>query len=306
MNHPPIIILAGPTASGKSGLALELAEKRGGVIINADSQQMYAELRVLTARPTPAAEARVPHRLYGALSASEACSAGKWLRLAKMEIDWARSNGQPAIIVGGTGLYLKALTEGLSEIPDIDPAIRAQAQADLQSMGNEAFYRRIAETDPEIILNIRPSDPQRMTRAWEVFLSTGKPLSWWQKNKKICFYESSLFRIFHVVCERGELYARCDARLLQMLKNGALDEVRNVISLQLPDSLPAMHIIGVPEFASHLRGECTLEKATARAQQATRNYVKRQLTWFNNQGRNYHPIDIQSKSSLLALARQIG
>lgn len=276
-------MIAGPTASGKSALALELAEKTGGVILNADSQQMYAELRILTARPSAADEARAPHRLYGTMSAAEACSVGKWLKFAEMEIDWARAAGKPAIVVGGTGMYLKALMEGMANIPAIDPSIRAQAKNDMDAMGRAAFHERLSAIDPEISVKLRPSDTQRVLRAYEVWLGTGKPLSWWQNKNEKPKYNNNLFRIFKVEVERAELYARCDARVLVMLKHGALHEVKNLLTLQLPTDLPAMRVIGVPELSAHVRGEISLEASTLAMQQATRNYAKRQMTWFRNQ-----------------------
>lgn len=275
--------MAGATASGKSALALELAEKNGGVIINADSQQIYKELRILTARPTPEEEARAPHKLYGALSASENCSAGKWLKLARMEIDWALSQGRPAIVVGGTGLYLKALLEGIADMPDIDPQVRAQATRDYEAMGKEAFAERLRHADPEFFARLKVYDRQRLIRAYEVWLGTGKPLSWWQDQQATPPYPADYFQILRMDIPRDELYRRCDARFLTMLEQGALEEVKQLLSLHLSPELPAMKSVGVPELAAHLRGEITLEQATAKAQQATRNYAKRQLTWFRNQ-----------------------
>jgi tRNA dimethylallyltransferase len=280
---PKIHIICGPTASGKSAHALQLAKQANGVIINADSQQVYAELRILTARPAPEDEARAPHRLYGFLPAAEPCSAGLWLTHAKMEIDWALSQNQTPIVVGGTGLYLKALIEGISEMPDIAPAIRAQAQADLSAMGAEAFHARLAEVDPASAARLRPSDSQRLARAWEVWLASGPPLSAWQSRKPMPPYDRQLFEIHHITVERAALYRRINARVLAMLKEGAVEEVRALLALGLPPGLPALRIIGVPELSAYLRGEISLPEATERMQQATRNYAKRQLTWFRHQ-----------------------
>jgi len=278
-----ITIIAGPTASGKSSVALSLAQKTGGVIINADSQQMYADLRVLTARPSVADEALAPHKLYGALRAHEACSAGLWLNMAKMEIDWALGQGRQAIVVGGTGLYIKALMQGIAEIPDIDPAVRAQAMNDFEAMGKEAFAARLREIDPAFFERLKVQDRQRLVRAYEVWLGSGKTLSWWQGRAVTPPYAPEHFECFQVAPERATLYRNCDARFEQMLESGALEEVRALMELTLSPSLPIVKTLGVKELSAYLRGDITLEAAKASAQQATRNYAKRQLTWLRNQ-----------------------
>lgn len=277
MNKAAIYIIAGATASGKSARALELAERLGGVIINADSQQVYKDLRILTARPSEADEARAPHKLYGMVAADEHFSAGKWLRLAKMEIDWALSNGTPPIVTGGTGMYLNALMQGIAEIPDIDMSIRTQAQNDYDAMGKEAFCERLRAVDPEFFTRLKVYDQQRLVRAYAVWLGSGKPLSFWQAQKAAPAYAAEQFHVEIVELPRTELYARCDARVVQMVEQGALQEVA---------SLPAgvlEKIIGVRELKSYLNKEIQLDKAIADMQQATRNYAKRQLTWFRNQ-----------------------
>lgn len=278
-----IIILTGPTASGKSGFALSLAQNSGGVIINADSQQMYRELRVLTARPTPQEEALAPHRLYGLLPASEACSAGKWLGLARMEIDWAHGQGKLPIIVGGTGLYIKALMEGIAQIPEIAPAVRAQATQDYDAMGKEAFAERLKWVDPEFFTRLKVHDRQRLIRAYAVWLGSGKPLSYWQARPSASPYPADMFKLYRIDIPREALYERCDRRFAQMVEEGAMDEVKHLISLNLPPELPVMKSVGVPELAQVLRGQSTLEQAVQAASQATRNYAKRQNTWFRNQ-----------------------
>lgn len=283
MVEPNIIVLAGPTASGKSALALEIAEKTGAVIINADAMQVYRELRILTARPSPQDEARAAHKLYGFLPVHDACSAGKWQRWAKMEIDWALSQGKPALVVGGTGLYLKALMEGIAEIPDVSPAIRAQAASDREAMGAQAFHERLCHVDPVLGAKLKPSDSQRCLRAYEVWLETAKSLSWWQEQGASPVYPADKFSVFSVLIERDELYRRCDARFLAMLEQGVLDEVKALIEMNLSPDLPAMRAVGVPELAAYLRGEMRLEQSVASAQQATRNYAKRQLTWIRHQ-----------------------
>ena len=280
---PAIIVIAGPTASGKSARALEIAQKSPSVIINADSQQMYRELRVLSARPSAEEEASVPHRLYGTMSAAESCSAGQWLTFAKMEIDWALSQGVQPIIVGGTGLYLKALMQGIAEMPAIAPEIRAQATSDYDAMGKDAFAARLREIDPAFFERLKVVDRQRLIRAYEIWLGSGKNLSWWQARGATPPYPVERFTLHKVELPREELYARCDARVLQMVEQGAIEEVRALLALGLAESLPAMKSLGVPEFSAYIRGETNVDQAISKTQQATRNYAKRQMTWIRNQ-----------------------
>lgn len=275
-----IHIVAGATASGKSARALALAEQIGGVIINADSQQIYRELRILTARPSVEEEEKVPHKLYGVLSGEESCSAGKWLRLAKMEIDWALAQNISPIVVGGTGLYLKALVQGIAEMPALDASVRAQAQTDYEQMGKDAFAERLRAVDPEFFTRLAVVDRQRLIRAYEVWLGSGKPLSFWQQQKAAPAYAPDQFRLEVVELPRDALYARCDARVAQMVEQGAVEEVRN---LARPVCGPLAKIIGVPELSAYLKNEITLPMAISAMQQATRNYAKRQLTWFRHQ-----------------------
>lgn len=280
---PTIKVIAGATASGKSARALSLAEKYGGVIINADSQQVYSDLEILTARPTSADQAIAPHKLYGILAADESCSAGKWLRYAKMEIDWARSQGITPIVVGGTGLYIKALTQGIAEIPDIDPGIRAQVMSDYEEMGKEAFSERLRHIDPAFFERLKVFDKQRLIRAYEVWLGSGKTLSWWQERELRPPYSPGELEISKIEVPRPELYKRCDMRLVQMLENGALEEVKRLMLQNLPENLPIMKTIGVRELSAYLRGEGTLPQALEKCQIATRQYAKRQMTWFRHQ-----------------------
>jgi tRNA dimethylallyltransferase len=278
-----IIILTGPTASGKSGLALSLAEKSGGVIINADSQQMYRELRILTARPTPEEEARAPHRLYGLLPGQEACSAGKWLNLARMEIDWTLGQGLLPIVVGGTGLYIRALMQGIAQIPDIDASVRQQAASDYDAMGKEAFAERLKWVDPEFFARLAVHDRQRLIRAYEVWLGSGKPLSYWQSRPVAAPYPADSYTLYRVDIPRDILYARCNARFAAMLEQGAMEEVKHLISLNLSPDLPVMKSVGVKELAQVLQGRLTLAEAAGAASQVTRHYAKRQITWFRHQ-----------------------
>lgn len=276
------MIIAGPTASGKSAHALSIAQSRGGVIINADSQQLYRDLPILTARPTPDEEAKAPHRLYGILGASEQPSAGKWLRLAKMEIDWALAEGKLPVVVGGTGLYLKALMQGIAEIPEIEPSVRKQAVLDYEAMGRDAFCERLRAVDPGFFERLKVYDRQRVVRAWEVWLGTGKPLSFWQQQGALAPYPGKPFEVIKIELPREELYRRCDERFLRMVEQGAVEEVRALIpSLQEGGNLEK--IIGVPELSAYIRGEISLKDAISKAQQATRNYAKRQTTWLRTQ-----------------------
>ena len=273
----------GATASGKSAFALSLAEKISGVIINADSQQVYSDLRILTARPTPQEEARAPHKLYGTMAANENCSAGTWLRYAKMEIDWARSIGITPIVVGGTGLYIKSLTQGIAEIPDIDASVRAQAISDYEEMGKEAFSERLRAIDPVFFERLKVFDKQRLVRAYEVWLGSGKSLSWWHGRELQPTYNADEIEIIKIELPREEIYKRCNERFVQMLEAGALEEVKQLVMQNLPENLPIMKTIGVRELSNYLRGKISLEQAVELCQIATRQYAKRQMTWFRNQ-----------------------
>ncbi len=279
---PPLVIVAGATASGKSGLALALAEAFGGVVVNADSMQVYRELSVLTARPGPAETERVPHRLYGVLPGAEACSAGRWRGLALAEIEDALDAGRLPILAGGTGLYLRALEQGLSAIPPVPQAVRAAARARHGALGGTAFHAALAERDPETAARLHPSDSQRLIRAWEVLEASGRPLSAWQREPAGPGLPHRRLRLV-LAPPRAALYAACDRRFMQMMEDGALDEVDRLLALGLDPSLPVMRALGVPQLARHLGGEITLEEAVAAGRQATRRYAKRQLTWLRTQ-----------------------
>ena len=279
----PVLIVAGPTASGKSGLALAVAEEFDGVIVNADSMQVYRELRILTARPMPADEARAPHRLYGVLSASEACSAGRWRDMALAEIERAHAAGKLPIVCGGTGLYLKALTGGLSPVPEPPDEIREAMRARLGAKGSQALHRELSARDPEMAKRLEPADGQRIARALEVLEATGRSLAAWQAGPAEEPPAGLRFATILLAPPREALYARCDRRLKAMAEEGALDEVRRLTAMGLAPDLPAMKALGVKEFADYLAGNRAFDEALAAAQQATRNYAKRQMTWFRNQ-----------------------
>lgn len=280
---PAIIIIYGPTASGKSQLALALAQAFDGVVINADSMQLYRELRILTARPTEEEEALVPHRLYGVLPASEASSAGRWLDLVAPEIDRVLADKKLPILVGGTGMYLKSLMEGIAPIPAVDPEVRSKIIKIVKNTGPEALHDLLKTRDPEMAARLRPSDVQRLIRAYEVIENTGKSLASWQneESKPVISREKALTLAMDI--PRGILYERCNARFAAMVKQGAVEEVKRLLALDLPERLPAMKAVGVPEIARVLLGEWSLEQAVEKAQQATRNYAKRQVTWMRHQ-----------------------
>ena len=277
-----VLVIAGPTASGKSRLALDLAAARRGTVINADSMQVYRELRILTARPDAAEMARAPHRLYGILSAAEACSAARWRALALAAIEEARAEGRLPILVGGTGLYLRALFDGLAEIPPIPRDLRAAARARHRDLGGQAFRAELARRDPESAARLAAGDTQRLVRAWEVVEATGRPLPDWQRAGGAGM-GAHAYRAVLLMPPRDALYAACDARFGAMVAAGALDEVRALLALGLDPALPALKSLGVRELARHLVGEWTLEQAVEKARQATRNYAKRQTTWFRHQ-----------------------
>jgi len=293
-----LVLIAGPTASGKSTLALALAEAFEGVIINADSMQVYRELEILTARPDEAARARVPHRLYGVLAAEPPCSAGRWRALALDEIAAARRAGQTPILVGGSGLYFRALTRGLAPVPDIAPAVRDAATRLYQRLGGERFHALVAERDPALAARLGPGDRQRLTRAWEVLEATGASLAEWQAAEPQGPALEGPVATLLLEPPRAALYARCDQRFAAMVAAGAVAEVRALMGLGLDPGLPVMKALGVRELGRYLDGEASLEQATAAGQQATRRYAKRQGTWFRHQMAEARKVTAQDSESL--------
>jgi tRNA dimethylallyltransferase len=273
------ILIAGPTASGKSAAALELAQRLGGTVINADSMQVYRELAVLTARPGPDEEALAPHRLYGMVPAAEAYSVGRWLADAEAAIASSQQEGSVPILVGGTGLYFKALTEGLAPVPDIPPEVRAYWREEGEKHGQDALHAALAERDPLMALRLSPSDPQRIVRALEVIDATGVSLGEWQGGNAEPVLAASAALKLMIAPEREPLYAAIDARFERMLARGALDEVRGLLELDLDPGLPAMRAHGVRELAAYLRGRTGLEETVAKAKTESRRYAKRQMTW---------------------------
>lgn len=302
MPRPRAILIAGPTASGKSALALTLAERYGAVVVNADSMQVYRELEILTARPGPADLARADHRLYGHVPAAEAYSVGRYLREIAPVLAEAAAAGRIAVVVGGTGLYFKALLEGLAEVPEIDPGIRERWRARSAVDGAAALHAELTRRDPAMAARLSPTDPQRLVRALEVIDSTGRSLAVWQAAaSRPLLQESETVRLL-LTCDRERLYSRCDARLDAMIAAGALDEVRRLAALGLPPDLPAMRAVGAPPLLAHLRGELDLDAAVAQSKLDTRHYVKRQLTWARRNMMSWHSIVQQFNCDIATLA----
>ena len=287
VGRQPVVVVAGPTASGKSALAARLARELDGIVVNADSMQVYRDLPILTAQPSATEMAVVPHRLYGFLALDDACSADRWAELARAEIDTAHKTGKLPVLCGGTGLYLRGLMQGFSPIPDIPLEVRTEARALLKQIGAPALRARLAEHDPEIAARLHPNDPQRIARAWEVWLATGRPLSEWQKLPPTPPADLR-FLTFVILPAREALYRCCDARFLAMLERGALDEVKHAMSLYPPErrGQGGAKALGFAELAQCVDHPERLEKAVSAAQQATRNYAKRQVTWFRHQMSN--------------------
>lgn len=277
------ILIAGPTASGKSALALDLAERNGGVIVNTDSMQGYSVLDVLTARPGPAELARVPHFLYGHVDPSTAYSTGAWLRDVTKLIDDGTLSERPVIFVGGTGLYFRALTEGISEMPDIPKSIRDRWRYELQEQGAVRLHRILLREDSAAGMMLKPTDGQRIVRALEVLDASGRSILDWQAARGRPLIDRSSARFFVIEPERAALVERIDARFDRMLDKGALDEVKQLSALGLDPDLPAMKAIGVRELQAALAGAISFPEAIERAKIATRQYAKRQTTWFRHQ-----------------------
>ncbi len=273
------VLIAGPTASGKSALALKLARERDGIIINADSMQVYAELRIITARPSREDEAQAPHRLYGHIPAAVAYSVGRYVQDVSAEIELARARNQTAIIVGGTGLYFKVLLEGLSPIPEIPAGVRSHWREEANRHGAIALHGQLAVRDPVMAARLRPTDPQRIVRALEVIEATGRSLAEWQDVPSVPIIETARAERFVVAPPRETIVTRADQRFDAMIEAGALEEVERLVALQLDPTLPAMRALGVAPLAAHLAGKVSLPEAIEASKRETRAYVKRQFTW---------------------------
>jgi len=283
VSKPAVILVAGPTASGKSALAMTLAEKLGGVIVNADAMQVYRDLRIITARPSVEDERRVPHRLYGHVDAAENFSVGRWCEEAAAALAVTQRTGRAAILVGGSGLYFSTLTRGLAAVPPIPAEIREQVRARLNSDGVAALHAELKWRDPAAAARLMPGDRARISRALEVVLATGRSLLDWHDDNKPAGLDAARAAKVFLMPDRDELLRRIDARFDAMMAAGALDEVRALAARQLDPALPAMKAHGVPWLIRHLAGEITLDQAVEEAKRDTRQYTKRQATWFRNQ-----------------------
>lgn len=279
----PILVVAGPTASGKSALGMAIAEQVGGTVINADSMQVYRDLHILTARPSEEEMLRVPHRLYGVLDGAEHGTAALWGALARQAIAEAVAAGRVPILLGGTGMYLRSLFEGLAEIPPIPPEIRAAARARLADEGAQALHAALATADPATAAGLKPGDSQRLVRAWEVLQATGRGLVAWQEAPTAPGLPNPVFRLL-LRPPRAALYARIDRRFQGMIDKGALEEARKVLErTDIPADAPMRKAHGLPELIQYLKGEIGLDEAIRIGQLNTRHYAKRQTTWFRHQ-----------------------
>jgi len=302
-----IILIAGPTASGKSALALELAAKLGGVIINADSMQVYRDLRIITARPTPDEEKRVPHRLYGHVDAAENYSVGRWFGEAAAALADTFGQGRPAIMTGGTGLYFSTLTRGIAAVPPVPAEIRRVVRNRLTTEGVAALHQELSKRDPATAARLKPGDRARITRALEVLLATGRSLTQWHEDNMPARLDLAAAAKVFLMPNRDELGLRIDARFDAMMSAGALEEVRAFAARNLDPNLPAMKAHGVPWLIRHLKGEIAMAEAVAQAKRDTRRYTKRQATWFRNQLPQFEWAEPQHAATVVeAQLRRIG
>ncbi len=279
MEERRAILIAGPTASGKSAFAMQLARERDGVIVNADSMQVYDQLRVLTARPSVEDEDELPHRLYGHVDIGHSYSVAQWLGDVEAELQRIAGEGKQAIIVGGTGLYFNALTMGLSPIPEVEAEIREYWRREGARRAPQDLFEDLRKLDPLTASGLRETDPQRIVRALEVFQSTGRPLADWQREKGVPLLAEGSWDGFVVAPDRHEIYARADKRFDQMIAEGALEEVRLVREMGLDPGLPGMRALGVKALIDYLDDALSLDEAVEASKTQTRQYVKRQLTW---------------------------
>uniref|UniRef100_E6VCY3 tRNA dimethylallyltransferase n=1 Tax=Rhodopseudomonas palustris (strain DX-1) TaxID=652103 RepID=E6VCY3_RHOPX len=297
--RPAAVLIAGPTASGKSALALRLAEARGGAVINTDSMQVYRDLRIITARPTPDEEALVPHLLYGTVDAAVNFSAGAYVEAAAAALAEARSAGLLPILIGGTGLYFKALTRGLSAVPPVPAEVRDAVRLRLDRNGVLALHAELAGCDPEAAARLAPADRTRIARALEVVLATGRPLTEWHRQASPPLLPPDEVAAVFLAPDREALYERIDSRFAAMLQAGALDEVSALAERRLDPLLPAMKAHGVPALIRHLRGEIGLDEAAAIGAADTRHYAKRQFTWFRHQLPEFRWVKPEEAGALL-------
>ncbi len=290
------VLIAGPTASGKSALGLALADRLGGEIINADSMQVYADLRIVTARPSQDEEASAPHHLYGHVPASTVFSTGQWLSDAVAAIEKVRGRGKVPIVLGGTGLYFKALTEGFVEVPDIPDDVRAATRAEVDEIGPQAAHALLGRVDPGWAAQVNQNDPQRIARGLEVVRATGRPLSSWQAEP-VQAPDFGPYAQFVLEPDRAWLIERIHRRFRQMVDAGAVDEVEALLQQGLDASVPAMKALGVPELGAYLSGATSLDEAIETAAIKSRQYAKRQSTWFRQQMISWSRLSAQDLES---------
>ena len=295
------ILIAGPTASGKSALAIRLAERLGGTVINADSMQVYADLRVITARPTPEEEQAAPHRLFGHVDAAVNYSVARWQADAAAALAAVRGEGRVPIVTGGTGLYFRALTQGLSDIPQVPEDVRAAVRAEAEGKAPEELHALLAAHDPETAARLRPSDPQRILRALEVFRATGLPLAHFQAKREPALLTEK-FHAFFLEPDRDALRARIDARFDGMVASGAIKEVETLMRRNLDPALPAMRAHGVPWIIRALRGEMAMDEAIEGGKADTRRYAKRQHTWFRHQAPEFQWVSPENAEARILAA----
>ncbi|HTR87074.1 MAG TPA: tRNA (adenosine(37)-N6)-dimethylallyltransferase MiaA [Reyranella sp.] len=299
----PVLVVTGPTASGKSALALELARRRRGVVVNADAMQTYDAFPILTAQPTPEERASVPHRLYGVLPLSDALSAARWRSLAEAEIARCGAEGRVPILCGGSGLYLRTLMKGISAMPDVPPELRDKANGEWEKMGADAFRARLAERDPVIVERLKPGDRQRHVRAWEVLEATGRPLSAWQEGAATP--TAGRFVTLLLAPDRAWLRARIETRFDVMLEQGVRAEARAVFDTKPDPRWPGLKAHGAPELFAHFRGELSLDDVRRIAIDHTRQYAKRQMTWFRHQMTPDLVVDPASNQALEAAEKYL-
>jgi tRNA dimethylallyltransferase len=301
-SKPPLVVIAGPTAGGKSALALALAQQIGGVIVNADSAQIYRDLRVLSAAPTEEERQKAEHRLYAGQDGALPCSAADWAQIARREIDEIHAKSRTPILVGGTGLYLRTLLDGIAPVPAIDSEVRAR----VRETAVEENRAKLEKLDPDAAARLNRGDTSRINRALEVILSTGRTLAEWQEQREGGIADEVALRPLILLPPRKWLYARCDERFAHMIDQGAVSEVEALLARKLNPNLPVMRAIGVPELSAYLLGEASLDEAIAAGQQATRRYAKRQYTWFAHQPppdwpRFQEALDVERLGEALAL-----
>ena len=280
---PPVLIITGPTASGKSTLALATSVLFNGEVINADSMQVYTELSILTACPSSADEAQVSHHLYRVLSGADICSVGRWLTMAIHKIKEIHDRGKLPVICGGTGLYLKVLREGIAPVPHIPSVALEKSTALYQKLGANVFVEILAKFDPISATKLNPSDRQRLVRAYSVFMATGRSLPEWHAGQAKTPPFKANFYTVHLLPDRAQLYSKIERRFDDMIGRGGLDEVKALQKLNVAPSIPVMKALGVPEIIAYLSGEINLDVAINNSKQTTRNLAKRQMTWLRNQ-----------------------